>query len=128
MGKGVRPEYPTPRRPWEERSTPIPHHAAPREVRPHALERHYAHPRADRARISASAQVAFLATELAVVLPTVPVPANPYRALRGTRAKREALLEEVYLPQALFEVLRRHGDAGRLAALALLGLPPDDPH
>ena len=101
----------------------MPHHAAPEEVRPHTLEDVFAHARVDRARISAAAQVAFLATEMAVVLPTVPLHANPYRALRGTRAKREALLEEVYVPQALYALLEHYGEAGRLAAKALLDEP-----
>jgi hypothetical protein len=103
----------------------VPHHPSPREVQPHPLEPHYAHQRLDRARVSASGAVTFLAAELAVILPTVPLDGNPYRALRGTRSKREANLEEVYLPQALLDVLRRHGEAGRMAARALLGEPDD---
>ena len=98
----------------------MPHHMAPREVQPHDLEPVYANPRVDRARQSATAAVTFLATEMAVMLPTTPLSGNPYRALRGTRAKREANLEEVYLPQALYDLLVRHGEAGRLAARALL--------
>ena len=101
----------------------MPHHQAAREVRPHELEPHYAHQRLDRARISACGAITFLASELAVILPTVPLNGNPYRALRGTRTKRETLYEEIYTPQALLDVLRRHGEAGRMAARALL----DDP-
>lgn len=100
----------------------MPHHAAPREVQPHDLEPVYASTRIDRARISATAALTFLATEMAIVLPTTPLTGNPYRALRGTRAKREANLEEVYLPQALYDLLVRHGEAGRAAARALLDI------
>lgn len=91
-------------------------------MQPHDLEPVYANARVDRARVSATAAVTFLATEMAVTLPATPLSGNPYRALRGTRSKREANLEEVYLPQALYDLLVRHGEAGRLAARALLDL------
>ena len=102
----------------------MPHHPSPREVQPHDLEPVYASTRVDRARISATAALTFLASEMAVVLPTTPVAGNPYRTLQGRRAKRGAILEEVYLPQALYELLVRHGAAGRQAARALLDEEP----
>lgn len=96
------------------------HHMTDRPVPPQVLPEYYRNALVDRTRQTAVAAVTQHAAELGVTLPAAPVAGNPYRALRGTRAKQDAVLEQTYLPQALYEVLLRFGDAGLAAARALL--------
>lgn len=101
----------------------MPHHTAPGNPLPRQLRLRHVPAVVPVLKARACAREALLdyAQALASYLPVAE--GAPYDPPRGTRAKREAMLDEVYLPQALFDLLGMFPGAGPLAARSRVDTP-----